>query len=143
MKILLIQPTGDKFGHYGAYFSRVAQELSKLDHDVTIYTNKLDANKYLEQKILFSLVQYRKGQYPFENYELNKVSQPFAYWFNYFRLSFRITLNGLKFAKVNKFDVIYISDAEFLMASIALLLNYKLKKPILMQVNASNLSFKE
>jgi len=143
MKILLIQPTGDKYGHYGLYFCKVAQELAKLGHDVTIYTNKLDTKKFIDQEPLFVVLEYKKGKHPFENYELNKVSRPFAYWFNYFRLSFVITATGLKFAKSDKFDVVYISDAEFLMASTALVLYSNVRRPILMQVNASNFSFKE
>lgn len=143
MKILLIQPTGDKFGHYGAYFCKVAQELARLGHDVTIYTNKLNATKFLDQEPLFAVREYEEGKHLFANYELNKVSRPFTYWFNYFRLSLVIAATGLKFAESEKFDAVYISDAEFLMASTALVLNSNIKIPILMQVNASNFSFKE
>ena len=143
MKFLFIQPTGDKFGHYGTHFVNIAQALCKLGHDVTIYTNKLDAYKYTESQLLFKIVEYRNGMYPFANYEIKKVSNPFNYWLNYFSLSFKITNNGIKFGFNNNFDAIYISDAEFLMASIALAMNSKNRQPILMQINASNFSFDE
>lgn len=143
MKILLIQPTGDKFGHYGTYFTNVAQELCSLGHNVTIYTNKMDIKTYLKENSLFELAEYENGKYTFRHFEENKIASPLRYWLNYFWLSFKITRTGLKYAAVNGFDVIYISDAEFLMAAIALMLNSKQKKPTLMQINASNFSFQE
>lgn len=143
MKILLIQPTGDKYGHYGTYFINVAQGLCDLGHKVTIFTNKMDVPSSLTENPLFSIVEYKNGSFEFCRFEKNKVSQPFKYWFNYFYLSYKITWNGLLYGSINGFSTIYISDAEFLMASIALKFYTGKKIPILMQINASNFSFQE
>lgn len=143
MKILIIQPTGDKFGHYGTQLSNTAQALCKLGHEVLIYTNRLDASKYIGKDVIFDVVEYRDGRHEFNKFEINKVKSPFKYWLNYFFLSFVITYNGLKHGKEKEFDVIYISDAEFLMASIVLFLRRSNEIPIMMQINASNFSFSE
>lgn len=143
MKILIIQPTGDKFGHYGTQLSRTAQALCKLGHDVVMYTNRLNASKYIDEEVLFDVVEYKDGTHEFNKFEVNKVKSPFKYWLNYFYLSFMVSYNGLKYGREKEFDIIYISDAEFLMASIVLFLRRKSVVPIMMQVNASNFSFSE
>ena len=106
MKILIIQPTGDKFGHYGTQLSNTAQALCKLGHEVLIYTNRLDASKYIGKDVIFDVVEYRDGRHEFNKFEINKVKSPFKYWLNYFFLSFVITYNGLKHGKEKEFDVI-------------------------------------
>ena len=143
MKILLIQPTGDKFGHYGIHFTRMAQELAKLGHNVVVFTNQMQPRQFLEEEPLFSVVEHKRQRYAFEEFEKHKSSRPLRFWYGYFRNSLAITWAGLAYAKRHSFNAVYISDAEFLMASLVLKFNQRNMCPIVMQVNASNFSFSE
>ena len=46
MRVLVVQPTGDKRGHYGLYTTKLAQALAKSGHDVTVCTNALEPSPY-------------------------------------------------------------------------------------------------
>lgn len=143
MNILIIQPTGDKFGHYGVHTTKLAQELAKLGHKVTVFTNKLNPYDHISEKIKFNLIEYKKHLYAFESFERNKTSSPLQYWFAYFRNSFVITKSAFNLCKKDKFDGIYITDVEFLTSAILLKAYSGYLPKIIMQINASNFSFNE
>lgn len=142
MKFLFVQPTGDKYGHFGLHVSKLAQELSFRGHSVTICTNKLDAERFVENP-RFKILEVGRDKLAFEEIDRNANSQPIRYWFGYFRNSWLVLRAALKFTSNENFDGIYITDVEFMLAAIALLLHKKTLPPIIMQVNASNFSFVE
>ena len=144
MKILLIQPTGDKLGHYSVYFSKLPQALATLGHDVTVFTNHLTPSLHLTENPKFEVIMYKDGKYKFEHIDKEKNVKPGRYWLNYFINSLIITYQGLRYSVKKSFDVVYISDSEFAMAALALKVRGLRKlPPILMQINASNFAFSE
>jgi len=143
MKLLLIQPTGDKFGHFGVYTARLGQELAHRGHEVVVCANRLDHARFLSEPKKFELVEVGRGTLDFEPYERQANSLPGRYWYGYFRNSWKIVRAGLKLCRERNFDGVYITDAEFLMAALALRLPGQRLPPVVMQVNASNFSFSE
>jgi len=142
MKLLLVQPTGDKYGHFGIYIARLAQELSLRGHEVTICTNRLDSKCFVDQPN-FEVIEVEQGKFAFEAIDREAKARPIQYWFGYFRNSWVITRAALQIASERHFDGIYLTDAEFFMASLALKLRSGHTPPLLMQVNASNFTFEE
>ncbi len=140
MKILLIQPTGDKRGHYGIYTTHVCQELARLGHSVTLFTNKTDPQKYISEKVLFTLEEYKTPRYAFSKFDEIKTKNPLVYHWGYLRNCFCIVKAGLVFAQGKGFDVVQIFDSEYSIASILIKL-YAKSLSIILMVNAPNFSY--
>jgi len=104
MKIFFIQPTGDKMGHYGIYTTHVCQEIAKLGANLTLFTNKIYPEKYIEEKPLFNIVEFKKGKYAFEKFDRLKKKLPFLYLYGYLRNSFAAIREAIKYLKKNDFD---------------------------------------
>src|SRR2546426_4687161 len=104
MRLLLIQPTGDKFGHFGVYTTRLAQELAHRGHDVLICTNRLDYARFLNEAKKFELVEIEQGLLSLEAYERQATSLPGRYWYGYFRNSWKVVRAGLKLCEARKVD---------------------------------------
>jgi len=143
MKLLVIQPTGDKFGHFGIYTARLAQEIANRGHEVLVCTNRLEVGRFLSGPKKFELVEVGRGAYDFESYERQATSFPGRYWYGYFRNSWKIFRAGLNLCRKRVFDGVYVTDVEFMIAALALKLHGGPLPPIVMQVNASNFSFDE
>ncbi|MFA6436771.1 MAG: glycosyltransferase family 4 protein [Candidatus Paceibacterota bacterium] len=141
MKILFIQPTGDKRGHYGIYTSHVCQELAKTGADVTLFTNKIYLEKYLDQKPLFKIFEYKKGRYGFEKFDRIKKKIPLLYIYGYLRNSFVAITQALKYIKRNDFDVVFVMDTEYGILSSLLKFYSKKIPPLVLMVQAANFSF--
>jgi len=137
----LIQPTGDKPGHFEIYTTLMAQELAKKGHQVTVITNRLNPQRYLKGKVLFRLLQEESSNYSFLKLENNRKKNPFSYWFGYYRNSWVFLRRGLRQAQIESYDAAYVTDVEFLVATILCKLYRKTLPKIVMQVNASNFSF--
>ncbi len=142
MKIILIQPTADKRGHYGIYTVNVCQGLAKLGHEVTLFTNKVYPEKFLKEKALFTIIEWRKNAYAFETFDEIKNKNPFLYTWAYLRNSFVVLRAGLRFAKGKNFDIVQVFDTEYSIASLLFLI-YGKSLPIILMVNAPNFAFKE
>ena len=144
MNLLIIQPTGDKFGHFGITTTMLSYELAKLGHSVTVVTNKLEINKFISpEKINFKLIEVGNGKYCIEKFEREIAIHPLKYWFRYFLNSFVILNAALNLTKLKKYHGIYITDCEFALASFLLKMNSAKLPPVIMQINASNFSFKD
>ncbi len=144
MRILFVQPTSDKQGHYGIYSVRVNQNLAALGHDVTLYTNALDTKRYMTEQPLFSCVEHAGGKYAFAPCENAGNAKRWRYLYSYIRNSFVILRGALRrAARDGGYDVIQITDCEFLVT--ALLLKWYAKKipPVCILLHAANFSFKE
>ncbi len=66
MNLLIIQPTGDRFGHFGIYTAKLAQQLANRGHQVTVCTNRLEVSKYLTEAPKFRLIEIEGGRLGFE-----------------------------------------------------------------------------
>ena len=85
MKILFIQPTGDKRGHYGIYTVNLCQELARLGNEVTLFTNKIYPENFISEKPLFRIIEVEQGKYRFDEFDKKKDGSPFFYLFGYCR----------------------------------------------------------
>lgn len=141
MKILFIQPTADKRGHYGIYTVNLCQELSKLGNQVSLFTNKVYPERFLSEKPLFEIIEARAGKYQFEKFDQNKEKHPFYYHYGYLRNSFIILKLAFEFLKENHFDVVQILDAEYGILSFLLKIYRKFLPPAVLLIQAPNFSF--
>lgn len=141
LKILIVQPTGDKPGHFEIHTTYMAQELAKMGHTVTVTTNQLNPQRHLKGKVLFRLHQDDSRKYSFVDLENNRKSDPLSYWLGYYRNSWFFLRRGFELAKADSYDAAYVTDVEFLVATILCKLYRKTLPAIVMQVNASNFSF--
>lgn len=143
MRILVIQPTGDKMGHYGIYTSRVCQELARVGHAVTLCTNEIHPERYLNEPLSFRIERVGQGRLTFDKFDEVMATKRWLYYWGYFRNSYRVTSEGLRLATSGDFDLVLVLDAEFLMASLALRKNRFRLPPVVMYVSAANFSFRD
>ncbi len=141
MRILFIQPTGDKRGHYGIYTTNVCQQMAKQGANVTLFTNKIYPNKFIDQKPLFNIVEFKKGKYVFEKFDKIKKRFPIFYTFGYLRNSFTAISEALKYLKKNDFDIVFVMDTEYAILSILLKFSRIKIPPLVLMVQAANFSF--
>ncbi len=144
MRVLFVQPTGDKQGHYGVYTTHVCQELAKQGHDVTLITNAITPEKYLTEEPLFSIHIVGKGEYEFAKFDTLKKKYPLLYTYGYLRNSFFIFREALRYARKNKgIDVIQVTDVEFGVLSILLWWYRKSIPKVVVLFHAANFSFEK
>ena len=165
LRVLIVQPTGDKMGHYGIFTVRLSQALGKLGHAVTVCTNRLSPELYLNERPLFAIETVAAGRLAFGPFDAAMSRHPlYSYW-GYYRNSYRITAAALTLCRRREFDVIYMTDVEFLVAALLLKAAATLPRaslaglprarparpspggrpgrlpPVVMEVNAANFSF--
>ncbi|OGF50356.1 MAG: hypothetical protein A2231_02360 [Candidatus Firestonebacteria bacterium RIFOXYA2_FULL_40_8] len=142
MKILFIQPTMDKRGHYGVYTSNLCQELGKIS-ELTLFTNKSVVSKYISETPSFEIVEYKNGKYGFEKFDEKKNKIPFYYTFGYLRNSFIIIRAALKYIRKNKYDLIQIFDTEYSILSLLLLFYGSSSSKVVVHISAPNFAYNE
>jgi len=141
MKILFIQPTGDKRGHYGIYTVNLCQELAKLGNEVWLFTNRIYPEKFLATEPLFKIIEYKKSKYVFEKFDECKNRNYVYYYWGYLRNCFVILRAALRFLKNNHFDVVQIFDVEYGILSILLRFYRKILPSAVLMINAPNFAF--
>jgi len=141
MRILIVQPTCDKRGHYGIWTVKMCQALGKKGHEVTLYTNKVCPNKYVKEDPTFSICEVDDGKYSFEEFDKLTNKSQLYYYYGYFRNSYVITSAALELSHKKTFDVIFITDVEFMIASFLLKKYSSELPPIVVHINAANFSF--
>jgi len=140
MHVLIVQPTCDKKGHYGIWTVRMCQELARMGCKVTLCTNRVYPERYLWDKRLFDIVEVDAGRYSFERFDREGIRQ-LVHYYGYFRNSYAITSAGLKLASEMDVDAVFLTDIEFLTASLVLK-RYRKRLPlVVMHVNAANFTF--
>ncbi|MBI3626689.1 glycosyltransferase family 4 protein [Candidatus Uhrbacteria bacterium] len=141
MKILFIQPTADKRGHYGIYTMNLCQELARAGHEVCLFTNKVAPEKFLTEPHLFKIIEYGHGVYSFTKFDEKRGKIPLYYEYGYIKNCFIILWAALKFLKKNPFDVVQCFDFEYSVLSVLLMLNRKALPPVALMISAPNFSF--
>ena len=134
MKILMVQPTGDKMGHFGVYTTRLAQALAVAGHEVTVCTNRLDTAAFLSEPRRFYIVPTPNCAFEHDG----SVASP-GYLRAYFRNSYKVLRHALAIEN-GYFDLMYVMDTEFLMATVALKRHHP-EIPVVMYISAANFSF--
>ena len=140
LRILVVQPTGDKMGHYGIFTVKLSHALGKLGHAVTVCTNRLSPELYLNEPPLFRTETVAAGRLGFRRFDEAGSRSPFYYW-GYYRNSYRITAAALELCRVRDFDLIYMTDVEFLVAALLLKTRPTRLPPVVMEISAANFSF--
>lgn len=141
MKILFIQPTGDKRGHYGLWTSKLCQAIGKLGHELCLFTNKIYPERFLQAKPSFKIIECEDGKYPFEQYDLARERKSPFYWWGYFKTTYRIVKRALQLCKERSFDAIFLTDVEYLTAALLLKWYKRHLPPVVWHVQAANFTF--
>jgi glycosyltransferase involved in cell wall biosynthesis len=136
---LIIQPTGDKKGHYALYAAKLSQAMARQGRPVVIATNRIDLAPYGGTAPGVEVILIGDGHYAFEE---KGGSSGGNYWWKYFRNSLLVTVGGLKPAKQRGIRDIYISDCEFLMLSLSMFLVPDRNRRVLLHNNAANFSYR-
>lgn len=139
MRVLVVQPTGDKRGHYGLYTTKLAQALARSGHDVTVCTNALDPSRYLREAPRFRLVTPGDGRLAFTTYDEAAPRHRWRFYWGYLRNCFLVSRAAVGLVRRERFDVITVLDTEYLLA--ALVYGRHRLPPLVMTIWASNFSF--
>ncbi len=121
----------------------MCQALAKKGHAVTLCTNRVYPERYIQEEPAFRVVEVDNGKYSFERFDAAANKAPLYYYYGYFRNSYAITSAALKLSVREPFDVVFITDAEFMTASLLLKRYGGRIPPVVMQVNAANFSFRD
>jgi glycosyltransferase involved in cell wall biosynthesis len=138
-------------GHYGIFTARLSQALGKLGHAVTVCTNRFSPELYLSEPPLFVVETVAAGRLAFGRFDDAMSRRPLYYYWGYYRNSYRITAAALALCRDREFDVIYMTDVEFLVAALLLKASRARRvqarpmrlPPVVMEVNAANFSFSD
>ena len=141
MEILVVQPTGDKMGHHGIFTVKLSQALAKMGHAVTVCTNQIYPDRYVDERPAFRIELVGGGRLSFERFDQALNRRPLVHYWGYYRNSYRVTSAALAVCRLRAFDVIYMTDVEFLTASLILKAHRAALPPIVMEVSAANFSF--
>jgi len=141
MRVLFIQPTSDRNGHYGLNTIKLCQALGEVGHEVTLCTNKAYPEKYLSRPQSFKIVEIQNGNLNFEQYDRQANRYPLYYMYGHFSTSFKVFRAGLQLATEGAFDVIHATGIEFMMAALLLKWYSSRIPPVVMEVYAANFSF--
>lgn len=139
--ILYIQPTGDRKGHYGLYTSHLCQELALLGHKVTLVTNRISPERYLAEDRKFNIVEACNGSLGFEKFDACSSRYPLYMHYGYFRNSFFVLRDAFLLCRNQKFDIVHITGAEFMTASLLLKRYSRSLPPVVMENSAANFTF--
>lgn len=143
MRILVVQPVADRMGHFGIYTVKLCQALGKKGHSVTLFTNKIYPERYVSEPLEFTIQEVYGGKLSFSKHDQARKSFPAYFWWGYFKNGYLVTAAALRACRREKYDALFITDAEFLMLSLALKQNRKHLPPIVVQVSAANFSFRD
>jgi len=141
MRILVVQPTGDRMGHYGVYTVKLCQALGKLGHSLTLCTNKIYPDRYISEPLTFTVHEVDGGRLSFDRYERRRSELELYYWWGHFKTNFRVAREALRLCRIQRFDAVYMSDVEFLTAALVARRYRKFAPPIVSEVSAANFTF--
>ncbi|HKV70348.1 MAG TPA: glycosyltransferase family 4 protein [Gemmatimonadales bacterium] len=142
-RVLVVQPTGDKMGHYGLVATKLCQALTRRGHAVTLCTNLIRPESYLDEPPAFSTELVGSGRLAFAPFDRAKRRCPPYYYWGYYRNSVVVTSAALKLCRRRTFDVVYMTDVEFFVAALLLRVHHSFLPPVVMQVNAANFTFRD
>lgn len=141
MRILIVQPTGDKRGHYGLYTSKLCQAIGERGHEVTLCTNRLDPTRYLPAPPRFTVVEVGDGRLAFDRFDAAIGRAPLYYYWGYYRNSAAVTAAAIRLCRRAAFDGVAVFDVEFMTASVLFWWSRRGLPPVIMFPWAANFSF--
>src|SRR5207249_9598910 len=63
------------------------------------------------------------------------------YWWGHFKTSFRVASTAMRLCRSERFDVVYMTDVEFLLASLVARWHRDVVPPVVIQISAANFTF--
>ena len=141
MKVLFIQPTCDRNGHYGLNTIKLCQALGSIGHEVTLCTNRANLSLYLSKPPLFEIIEVRQRRLSFEPYDRSANRWPLYCTYGYFRHSYAVFSESLRLATARRFDIVHATGTEFMTAALLLKIFSTRIPPVVMEINAANFSF--
>src|SRR5438132_14331396 len=140
LRILVVQPTGDKVGHHGIFTVKLCQALGRLGHRVTVCTNRIAPGAYLDGQPAFLVELIGNGALSFDRFDRALNRSPLYYYWGYYRNIYCVTAAALAMCPTREFDVIYMTDVHFLVASRPLRPHRPRLPPVFSDANARTLS---
>lgn len=140
MKILFVQPTGDRRGHYGLYTTHLCQALAQAGHEVTLVTNAIEPERFLPEPPSFQLRIVGGGRLSFSRFERRDGWRRFSNIYGYLRNSFLVLREALRMAHREPYQILHLTGIEFLVSTV-LVRWYRLRVPAVMEVSAANFSY--
>lgn len=137
---MVIEPTGDKKGHYALFITKLSRSLSERGRRVIVVTNNMNINGLEDLSGRVEIVFPFDGMLRFIETG-SGLKNAFRYWFQYYRNSLLVTYSALRIARERGIRDIYITDCEFFVASVLLMIISDPHRRIFMQINAANFSF--
>lgn len=141
MRILVVQPTADRMGHYGVYTVKLCQALGRLGHAVTLCTNRVYPERHINKPHAFAVHEVDGGRLGFDRYERQIAGFTAYYWWGHFKTSFRVACEAMKLCRSQGFDTVYMTDVEFLMAAVILRWYRAVVPSVVIEVSAANFTF--
>jgi len=120
----------------------VCQALAKYGHEVTLWTNKVSPEKYLQEPALFKIVQVEDGRLSSDQYDGSGKYSLSRFTSGYLRNSYSVLNTALKAAQKEKFDVLHGTGIEFSTATLLLKRFSGQIPPFVIEISAANFSFK-
>jgi glycosyltransferase involved in cell wall biosynthesis len=130
-------------GHHGIFTVKLAHALGKRGHVVTVCTNRLAPAHFLNESPAFAVETVAGGRLAFGRFDEAVFRRPLYYYWGYYRNSYRITAAALAMCRSRTFDVVYMTDVEFLVAAILLRMRRGRLPPVVMEISAANFSFSD
>jgi glycosyltransferase involved in cell wall biosynthesis len=141
VNLLFVQPTWDKRGHYSLWTSRLCQALGRTGHNICLFTNKADPRRYIDEPLSFRVLEAGNGEFAFDRFDDCILSRPWYYWYGYFRSTHEIVKRAFRLCRDERFDALYLTDAEYMLASLAMKRSSHWIPPIVWHVQAANFTF--
>lgn len=140
MRVLFVQPTGDRQGHFGLYTVQLCQALAAAGHEVEVFTNALHPERFLDEAPRFRIRQVGGGRLEFASFDQARRARRARLTYAYLRNSWRVLGAALRASRQEKFDVLHLTGIEFLVSAL-LLRRYPPAVPAVMELSAANFSF--
>jgi len=115
--------------------------LGKTGHNICLFTNKIDLDRYIDGPPSFRVVQAGNGEFAFDKFDKCVNTRSWYYWYGYFRNTYGVVKRALEFCKNEKFDAIFLTDAEYMTTALIIKKSSAWVPPIFWHVQAANFTF--
>lgn len=136
----MVQPTGDRRGHYGLNTTHICQALAAAGHEVTLFTNALHPEQFLSEPPRFQIRLVGDGRLAFTAFERTQRARMARTAYGYVRNSWLVLREALRTAPGEGFDILHVTGTEFMVAA-RLLRHYRPGLPTVMEISAANFTF--
>lgn len=141
MRLLFVQPTGDRRGHFPEYTAKLCRALAQQGHDVVLMTNRIDAEAYIGSPVPFEIRLAHQGKLRFDHLVTAGRKFSFEYTRAYLLTCFKVIQEAFSTATSEPFDIIHVTGAEFSLLALCTMFYGERIPPVVTDVSAVNFSF--